>query len=87
MRPCEHYRAAEALLAEGREVVTRISELNHTRPAGDSHARDRYTAHMDELGKKVLGIWAQAQVHATLATLVDATGCCSDDPYGTRPDA
>lgn len=30
---------------------------------------DAYTKNMDELGKKAMGIWAQAQVHATLAMI------------------
>jgi hypothetical protein len=75
MRLSEHYREAERLLAEGVEVVQKISELNTARKtAPEFHQsnpqRDRaaLTRRMDELGKKAMGIWAQAQVHATLAT-------------------
>lgn len=32
---------------------------------------DRLTEAMDEKGKKLMGIWAQAQVYATLATIAD----------------
>ena len=61
----DHYREAERLEAEGRSVVSAI------RAAGDEVRRDA-------LGKKAIGIWAQAQVHATLA-LAAATAPC-DEP-------
>ncbi len=50
----EHYQEAERLEAEGRAVVAAIR---------DTHEESR----RDALGKKAMGIWAQAQVHATLA--------------------
>lgn len=50
----EHYREAERLASEGVAVVTSI------RATQDEARRDA-------LGKKATGIWAQAQVHATLA--------------------
>lgn len=48
----EHYREAERLIMEGHEVVRQIRLRREDR---------------DSLGKKAMGIWAQAQVHATLA--------------------
>lgn len=51
----EHYREAERLLAEGAGVVAEIRAAK-----GDETRRDA-------LGKQAMGIWAQAQVHATLA--------------------
>lgn len=70
MTPQEHYTRAESLLAEGVKVVTRIGSLAELRRSGSTRPVDRrdYTEQMDELGKKAMGIWAQAQVHATLAT-------------------
>lgn len=55
-----NYQTAQDLLAEGEGIVARI--------------RDAHTSatHRDDLGKKAMGIWAQAHVYATLA-LVDAT--------------
>lgn len=87
-----HYREAEALLAEGVEAVTRIEEAaalrqrlleDHLGPDGFSVENDEVaaqiraiTAGMDAYGRKAMGIWAQAQVHATLATV---------DPGVARP--
>lgn len=66
----KHYRRAEELLEEGVKVVRTLALLNkdrgHHLQGTDTYGR--YTASMDELGKKAMGIWAQAQVHATLAT-------------------
>lgn len=56
----DHYREAENLIAEGEEVVERIG---NSVEATDEETRQR----RDDLGKKAMGIWAQAQVHATLA--------------------
>lgn len=67
--PTEHQLAAEHLLAEGVRTVDRISELARQRDnVEDPYVRQIFTAQMDELGKKAMGIWAQAQVHATLST-------------------
>lgn len=69
----EHYDRAEALLDAGVNVVARIGELanerygRHDRGSGSSY--ERCTQQMDELGKKAMGIWAQAQVHATLSAI------------------
>lgn len=66
MTPQEHYERAEALLAEGVKVVEKIRDRADARYLiGEDW--DRYTRQMDELGKQAMGIWAQAQVHATLA--------------------
>lgn len=73
MTPQEHYEQAEALLTEGVDIVNTIAMLADARAM--EHANERtdrardVTQRMDELGKKAMGIWAQAQVHATLATL------------------
>lgn len=69
----KHYEEAERLLAEGVEVVKKISsaEEDHRKYCGESwQPSDMVTVRVrrDELGKKAMGIWAQAQVHATLAT-------------------
>ena len=50
----DHYREAERLIEEGQRTVARIAAVDE---------RDR----RDDFGKKAMGIWAQAQVHATLA--------------------
>lgn len=75
MSPEGHYRRAEALLDEGEAVVRKIGELADAR---DDERDDDYHAYltrrMDELGKKAMGIWAQAQAHATLATLAPWPG-------------
>lgn len=72
----KHYEEAERLLAEGVEVVKKIASAEEDRRkyAGTSfdYQGDQDTLWIakrrDELGKKAMGIWAQAQVHATLAT-------------------
>lgn len=51
----QHYAEAERLIAAGEEVVKEI------RAAKGNESR------RDVLGKQAMGIWAQAQVHATLA--------------------
>lgn len=58
MTPQEHYDQAEALLTEGTEVINKITSDPDNYPVGP---------HRNELRKKAMGIWAQAQVHATLA--------------------
>ena len=63
----EHYVAAEALLDEGVAVVKRISSLAGMRQMSGQAEAARFTVEMDELGKKAMGIWAQAQVHALLS--------------------
>lgn len=73
----EHYQAAEQLLAEGRVVVAKIRVV--TGPYPERLER------RDDLGKKVMGIWAQAQAHATLAlaaATVDATGASENSRLG-----
>ena len=81
----KHYTEAERLLREGERVVAQINDVKDNRAlkrkelsdsftgAGSaidlSREIDRLTDRMDELGKKAMGIWAQAQVHATLATV------------------
>ena len=68
MTPQEHYERAEALLAVGVKVVEKIADDNDRREViGEEW--DMITRRMDERGKQAMGIWAQAQVHATLATL------------------
>lgn len=54
MTPMEHYREAERLIAVGESVAQEIREA-------DTEER------RDALGKQAMGVWAQAQVHATLA--------------------
>lgn len=53
MSDATHYEHAEFLLAEGREIAGELAKAD--------------TQRRDELGKQLMGIWAQAQVHATLA--------------------
>ena len=66
MTPQEHYERAEALLAEGVRVVGKIRDAADRRDVlGEQW--DMFTRQMDEYGKQAMGIWAQAQVHATLA--------------------
>jgi hypothetical protein len=67
MTPPEHYAEAERLLAEGGKVVTYIGVLNRSRIGSTEDQFRHLTERMDEYGKKAMGIWAQAQVHATLA--------------------
>ncbi len=54
-----HYLRAEHLLTEGERTVENIRK---SIKKGDHVAADNY-------GKKAMGIWAQAQVHATLAAV------------------
>ena len=68
-----HYVAAEQILVEGVKAVAKISQLaderDNIKGSGQDYD-DQYsslTARMDEQGKKAMGCWAQAQVHATLA--------------------
>jgi hypothetical protein len=72
--PEEHYQEAERLLDEGIKVVQRIADVinepypEHVLEIGeDEYTREWQVQRRDELGKKAMGIWAQAQVHATLA--------------------
>lgn len=51
----QHYREAERLIAAGEAVAAEIRATKHDE------------ARRDALGKQAMGIWAQAQVHATLA--------------------
>jgi len=80
----EHYAVAEGLLAEGVDTVRKIRALADRRRLLLEECEDRtdlelaqepfadLTRMMDEHGKKVMGLWAQAQVHATLATIPTA---------------
>lgn len=71
--PKAHYQMAETLLAQGEDAHRKLSETADARNAWPS-GTDEYAAltrQMDEYGKKCIGTWLQAQVHATLAT-VDA---------------
>ena len=74
MTRTEHYARAEELLAEGVEVVKKIATAYiDYHPYGDNGGltQDAWVSkRRDELGKKAMGIWAQAQVHATLATIL-----------------
>jgi hypothetical protein len=78
MTPQEHYDRAEALLAEGAEVVGKIASASddyHPYGSNGGMTHDAWVrARRDDLGKKAMGIWAQAQVHATLAIV---RGLCS----------
>lgn len=72
MTPAEHYARAEELLAEGVKVVEKIKAAGvmFDGPLPLPHDADaRIRARRDDLGKKAMGIWAHAQVHATLATM------------------
>lgn len=66
-----HYIEAERLLAEGVEVVNKIASATtdyHPYGANGGMTQEVWVrARRDDLGKKAMGIWAQAQVHATLA--------------------
>ncbi|WP_439030267.1 hypothetical protein [Gordonia terrae] len=57
----DHYREAERLIEEGRETVAKIAAVHE-----DPMTMDEVRARRDDLGKKAMGIWAQAQAHATL---------------------
>ena len=67
----QHKDRAEELIKEGERVAAQISRLKDDRSGATGGLRDDFTERMDELGKKAMGIWAQAQVHATLATVPD----------------
>ncbi|QDH92843.1 hypothetical protein KNU62_gp58 [Gordonia phage Bakery] len=58
----QHYQAAERLIEEGRETVAKIAAVHE-----DPMTMDEVRARRDDLGKRAMGIWAQAQAHATLA--------------------
>lgn len=58
MNASQHYQKAERLLAEGQTVVQKIRDADNA-------------PRRDALGEQAMGIWAQAQAHATLA-LVEA---------------
>ncbi len=73
MSPMQHYAEAERLLAEGEAVVAKIAEANEQCTAVGVFEQLTLTNRMDELGKKAMGIWAQAQVHATLAAALPRT--------------
>jgi hypothetical protein len=68
----EHYREAERLAAEGRDVVSAIR-------AADGEGR------RDALGKKAMGIWAQGQLHATLALAAPVLGLDDSDNRTVTP--
>jgi len=65
----EHALRAEELLAEGEKVVVELREVAQARKgcAEGYEGFERCTRRMNELGKQAMGIWAQAQVHATLS--------------------
>lgn len=76
----EHYLEAERLIEAGEEVVRKIRQASarRTQLAQDygttltpsqKATLEGITLRMDELGKKAMGVWAQAQVHATLASV------------------
>lgn len=82
MNRAQHYAEAERLLDEGDRVVDKISHLAAVREhliagdnLGDVGEIQHLTQRMDEYGKQAMGIWAQAQVHATLASVNH--GVCS----------
>jgi hypothetical protein len=69
MTPQEHYAEAERLIAEGEKVVEKIRNAPREYraavapgPNQSEWVRNR----RNDLGKQAMGIWAQAQVHATL---------------------
>lgn len=68
----ENKAAAEDLLKEAWEVGAKIRALNEQRKQVMMDGTyDELTRKMDEQGKKAMGIYAQAQVYATLATIPD----------------
>lgn len=71
-RRSEHYFIAEELLLEGEAVVRKINNAKHmfdnTGLPYPHDAEQLIRARRDDLGKQAMGIWAQAQVHATLAS-------------------
>jgi len=61
----------------GETAIVRQAFVDEVMKAGGPHPTqilqynqnfDDFTRRMDELGKKAMGIWAQAQIHATLAS-------------------
>jgi hypothetical protein len=83
LMPWEHYAIAQKLALEGRKVVDKISAAHqHRSDLAESFGAkinidqadqlESITKHMDELGKKAMGIWAQGQLHATLANVPNA---------------
>ena len=81
LTPEQHGEEAERLLAQGVDVINKIDMLDKVRQGIQSRTPNTdfnsdnvrsingYTNRIEELGKKAMGIWAQAQVHATLATM------------------
>ena len=79
--PKAHYIEAERLIAEGEKVVAKIADLALEREAVRANGNNsvemdlrprkiaQLTQRMDEQGKKAMGIWAQALVHAQLANV------------------
>jgi hypothetical protein len=63
MTPTEHYWEAERLIAVGESVVQEIRDIRRKGVEDAAWVESR----RDALGKQAMGIWAQAQVHATLA--------------------
>ncbi|MGX9348140.1 hypothetical protein [Microbacterium sp. KNMS] len=53
----DHVAKANRIIAEGERAVAKVRE---------EHDRGNYNL-ADDYGKKAMGCWAQAQVHATLA--------------------
>lgn len=72
----EHYAAAEQLLADGRAVVSAIRATPPDQPE-----------RRDGLGKQAMGIWAQSQVHATLALAAATAFMTGDQPALADHDA
>jgi hypothetical protein len=60
MSKISHFEAAEELLAAGRKVIDDLKAVGFEHGPLTNQRRD-------DLGKQAMGIWAQAQVHATLA--------------------
>jgi len=78
----EHYRIADRLLRDGVATHDKISELDDARKAysADSDEYADLTRQMDEYGKKAMGIWAQAQAHATLAAVHESVAAHAAKP-------
>lgn len=66
MTPTEHYWEAERLIAEGERVAQQIRDVREG-PGDAVGMFSSVESRRDALGKQAMGIWAQAQVHATLA--------------------
>ena len=75
----EHYKEAQRLIGIGHEVVAEI------RAASSGVYPDDWRDRRDDLGKQAMGIWAQAQVHATLS-LAAATALGREGSHGTMPE-